>query len=186
MKLRALSLLLCCAALAGCATSSARLRGLAQDQHDDVVEPQKSAEDMQALDQRALQRAEKVRQLLSDGAVETAADHYHAALVFVQCKRELELELAHQQGLVAAELGEKRGNRVAAEAFDKLLLKRGLMQRYGTQFVWEAVLSSWRLYPIDPRTTDEERKAMGVPTLAELQEQAAELNRRQKQGKVGR
>jgi hypothetical protein len=170
------------AALAGCRSPSAALRGLAQDQHDDVIEAPHTGEEVVALQQRTLERADKTKALLGQKGVDSAADHYYAALVFVQCTREVELELAHQQGLVAAERGETRGFRVAAEAFDKLLLKRGMLQRYGTQFVWEPVLRSWRLYPIDPRTTDAERKAMGVPPLAELEQQAAELNKKKKPG----
>jgi len=44
----------------------------------------------------------------------------------------------------------------------------GAAQRYGTQYIYEPVLRGWRLYPYDVRTTDEERKAMGVPPLSEL------------------
>jgi hypothetical protein len=54
----------------------------------------------------------------------------------------------------------------------------GVAQRYGTQYVYEPVLKGWRLYPIDPRTTDAERKAMGVPPLDELKKAEDLLNQR--------
>ncbi len=174
------------AALAGCHSTSTSLRGLAQDQRDDVLTPVKSSEDAAGLKQRSQERADKVRRLLAQKDVGSAADHFYAALVLVQCTRDTDLELAHEQALAAAQLGEPRGFRVAAEAQDKLLLKRGMLQRYGTQFVWEPVLRAWRLYPIDPHTTDAERKAMGVPPLAELKQQEATLNQREKSGSKSR
>jgi len=181
MRLQLLSsCLLALAALASCSTTSTTLRGLAQDQRDDVLTPLKSSEDALALAQRLQERGDKARKLLGEKDANTAAAHYYAALVFVQCQPEADLELAQKEALAAAELGEQRGFRVAAEAQDKLLLKRGTLQRYGTQFVWEPVLRAWRLYPIDPRTTDEERKAMGVPPLEQLKQQEAELNQGKK------
>ena len=185
MRLPAQALLLALAALAGCATPSSTLRGLAQDQHDDVVMPLRNSSDALALAQRAMIRADKVAQLIQEGKVETAADHFNAALVLVQCTRENDLLVAHEQALAAAELGEKRGFRVAAEAIDKLMVKRGMLQRYGTQFVWEPVLRAWRLYPLDPRTTDAERMAMGVPALEGLKRQEAELNKHAASGAPG-
>jgi hypothetical protein len=174
------ALLVALAVLCGCATSSATLRGLAEDQRDDVVTRPRTVEEARALQLRTAERADKVHALLDKQAVESAADHFYAALVLVQCTRESDLALAHEQALVAAELGEARGLRVAAEACDKLLVKRGMLQRYGTQFVWEPVLSAWRLYPMDPSTTDAERLALGVPALADLQKQAEALNRKPK------
>jgi len=173
-------LLVALCALTGCQSASTSLRGLAKDQRDDVLTPVKTAEDAASRRQRSEERAAKVRKLLAEEGVGSAADHYYAALVLVQCPTEADLELAQQQALAAAEQGEPRGFRVAAEALDKLLVKRGMMQRYGTQFVWEPVLRAWRLYPLDPRTTDVERKAMGVPALEELRQQEAALNKKDK------
>lgn len=175
-----LALVLALAAFCGCVSPSTSLRGLAQDQHDDVVQRPRSTEDVAATGKRVQERADKVRKLLAGKDADGAADHYHAALVLVQCTREADLELAHSEALRAAELGEVRGLRLAAEALDKLLFRRGMMQRYGTQFVWEPVLREWHVYPIDPRTTDEERVAMGVPTRAEIQKQEDELNKQAK------
>ncbi|MBK7643067.1 MAG: hypothetical protein IPJ19_08445 [Planctomycetes bacterium] len=170
------------AAFPGCSSPSRSLRGLAQDQHDDVMRAPRDSEDAKSIEARSVARAEKVRKLLTDQQECSAADHYNAALVLVQCTREEDLELAHEQALAAAEHGEPRGFRVAAEALDKLMVKRGMLQKYGTQFVWEPVLRAWQLYPVDPGTSDEERQVMGVPPLAEIQKQEAELNRRQKNG----
>ena len=79
-------------------------------------------------------------------------------------------------GLKAAELGEDRGFRVAAEAVDRRLMLAGRPQRYGTQYYYVEVIQKWRLYPVDPKTTDLERQAMGVETFEQLRAREAELN----------
>ena len=50
-----------------------------------------------------------------------------------------------------------------------LNMLQDLPQPYGTQIVWVPVLRGWRLYPVDAATTDADRAAMGIPTLAELE-----------------
>ena len=40
------------------------------------------------------------------------------------------------------------------------------------------MLEKWRLYPVDPRTSDEERRAMGVAPLSELLARTEKLNER--------
>jgi hypothetical protein len=52
----------------------------------------------------------------------------------------------------------------------------GKPQWYGTQVEFMEVLTKWRLYPVDPRTTDEQRKTMGVPPLAELRASVDRIN----------
>jgi hypothetical protein len=122
------------------------------------------------------QRLKETRRLVSENRITTAVDHLYAAVILVETDSEADLDSAHTQALLAAEQGETRGFRVAAEATDKLCVKRGLVQRFGTQYVYEPVLKAWRLYPFDPNTTDAERKAMGVESMAELREREKLLN----------
>lgn len=170
----------------GCYSPSSALRRLALEQRDDVTARVSSGEEARELEARTRERALKVRSLLQDYTSAKASDHLNAGLVLVQSNDESDLVEAQKAGLKAAELGDNRGFRVAAEALDKQMMKQGKMQRYGTQFVWEPVLHSWRLYSTDPRTTDEERKAMGVPPLAQLLEQEKLLNERQKKRDASR
>lgn len=161
---------------AGCSSPSTHLQRLARDQQVDMETKAHSGDEMRAAEARTAKRVERVRQWIEHGEVKSADDHFHAALVLVQSNQEADLDEANAQALKAAELGENRGFRVSAEAFDKLMVKRGLAQRYGTQFMWEPVLRGWRLYATDPRTTDAERAAMGVPSMAQLLEQEKALN----------
>ncbi|MCB9914770.1 MAG: hypothetical protein H6828_06415 [Planctomycetes bacterium] len=126
--------------------------------------------------ERMSARRETVRGFLDAGSLETAEQHLYAAAILVSSDDEADLVLARDTALRAAELGETRGFRVAAEAIDKLAMQSGTPQRYGTQYYYEEVLSRWRLYPVDPNTTDTERQAMGVEPMAALLEREAQLN----------
>lgn len=180
MKIHAIALVLLAASTTGCHSPSSALQRLAREQHDDLSVRVTSGDEARELEARSHERALRVRELLADPEANKASDQLNAALVLVQSNDETDLVEAQKAGLKAAELGDNRGFRVAAEALDKQMMKQGKMQRYGTQFVWEPVLHAWRLYNTDPRTTDEERRAMGVPPMAQLLEQEKLLNERQK------
>jgi hypothetical protein len=126
--------------------------------------------------ERQARRIERVYEISRSGGIESATDHYYAGLLLASSSRPQDLELARSMGLAAGEQGEERGFRIAAEAIDKGLRLKGEPQRYGTQISFVPVLKEWRLDPLDPRTTDEERCAMGVAPLAELTERERLLN----------
>lgn len=132
------------------------------------------------LDAAVLERQErryaKFVSWSEEGLLETAEDHLWAAAALSTSDLTEHLTLAQALALKAAEMGEERAFTVQALATDRLLWKQGLPQRYGTQIVYEPVLQEWRLYEVDPLTTDEVRKAMGVPPLAELLANVEELN----------
>ena len=87
-----------------------------------------------------------------------------------------DLKLSEQLALQSAEQGVQLGRRVAAEAIDKQLVRNRLPQRYGTQYEWVVALRAWRLFPIDPATTDADRRTMGVPPLVEIRAGEEKLN----------
>jgi hypothetical protein len=114
------------------------------------------------------QRADDVRKIVDKEGLSTADDNFKAAVILVGTSRMPDLDLAETLARRSSQLGEPHGLRVAAEAVDKRAMLMGRPQKYGTQYVFEWVLDSWRLYPIDVMTTDTERAEMGVPTYAEL------------------
>ncbi|MBL8862542.1 MAG: hypothetical protein JNK02_11090 [Planctomycetes bacterium] len=126
----------------------------------------------------AADRARRARALHESGALRSARDHLRAAVLLAESSSPADWPLAAELGARAAELGEPLGLRAAAEAIDKDLVAQRLPQRYGTQFVWDAVRRCWRLHPLDPATTDEERAAMGVPPYGDLVQAEVELNLR--------
>lgn len=123
-------------------------------------------------------RFEKVRAWAEEGTLESTDDLVYAAALLATSDHHEDVELAHDLAWTAAERGDPRGSQIAAEALDKLHLSVGLPQVYGTQYVFEPAIGTWRLYPVDPATTDEQRRLMGIAPLSELEARAAELNRR--------
>jgi hypothetical protein len=64
-------------------------------------------------------------------------------------------------------VGHPQARRLAAAAMDRTLMRRGELQRFGTQRL-QAGDEPEALWPVEPATTDEDRSAWGVPPLAVL------------------
>ena len=113
-----------------------------------------------------------------EGLLVEAADKFWGAMVLTTSDREEHLVLAETLGSQAAEAGEARGNLAYAAAQDLLSFHRGdSSQRWGTHFRFNHVLGRYEIYPpVDTRTSDSERAAMGVLPLRELQALVKELN----------
>ncbi len=126
--------------------------------------------------ERQEERFEKVRRYLAEEQLASAEDFLYAGALLAASPQQEDLLTAQMAGLRAAQMGEDKGFRVAAEAIDRHAMHLGNPQRYGTQYYYEEVLRKWRLYAVDPKTTDAERKAMGVEPLAELYRKTELLN----------
>ncbi|MFN0242591.1 MAG: hypothetical protein ACKVWV_06830 [Planctomycetota bacterium] len=163
---------------ASCASNATRISKLYQEFERDLAD-QSDVERMSSASGGAQQRrAADARAIAAAGELSTADELLKASILLVESDDTSDLELARTLGLQAAKLGEAKGTRVAAEAFDKQLLKQGMHQMYGTQYVRDALTGRWHLYPCDPRTTDADRVAMGVEPMAELVKKEAVLNAR--------
>lgn len=179
MRARRLHLLLSLAALilSSCSSgSSHRLGRMYASLEADVRNRPPGTLPDPALEERHARRAAEVREMVEKGEVRSARDHLQAAVLLVETDDPKNLELAERLAMTAGEKGEIRGKRVAAEAVDKRLVIHRMAQRYGTQYEWVPALRAWRHYPIDPRTTDAERLAMGVPPLSEIYAGEERLN----------
>jgi len=130
------------------------------------------------LRERDRARRQTVTRLIETGALQTPEDHYHAAMVFQHGETLDDYSQAHELAKRAAELGyspERRARWLAAAALDRSLMHQDKPQKYGTQYRWQG--DEYRLWPVDPETTDAEREAWGVPPLEEAQQRAAQLTR---------
>ncbi|MFT7668576.1 MAG: hypothetical protein ACI8X5_001270 [Planctomycetota bacterium] len=132
------------------------------------------------LKSRYVERQEErfvlVRGYIENGALITADDYIYAGAILSTSPFESDLVAAMASGLTAAEMGLDLGFRIAAESTDRFRMLRGEPQRYGTQYYYVEVLKQWRVYPVDPDTTDAERAAMGVESLAIMKDRVALLN----------
>ena len=124
------------------------------------------------------QRLETVMRWANEGMLETESDLGWAAMTLTLSDREEHLETARKIAKAASELGDPRGGIAYAHASDKLAFHRGEdLQPYGTNFAYLHVIGRYDIQPpVDPRTSDLERRAMGVPSLAELQAMVKEIN----------
>jgi hypothetical protein len=161
-----------------CRSSSARLDRLYGDLAAEVAGADPVANPTMEHVQVHEQRADAVHEIVAQSDLDWNADQYFkASVLLVDTLRPKDLELAAQFARRAVDKGEPRGLRVGAEAVDKLLMTSNKPQKYGTQYVFDWVLDSWRLYPTDPATTDEERRGVGIAPMAELLQMEDEMNR---------
>ena len=68
---------------------------------------------------------------------------------------------------------------LVAQAWDRVLVKRGKPQWYGTQFFKNKSTGKWEMSPMDPAAvTEAQREAMGIPTISETKAHLDALNTR--------
>ena len=180
-------------AAAGCASSPGRTaegatdnavlaRAYAEDQADSeraaFVYEDGSAMSLDDLRQRLphmppeladdVRRLVAVDSVLAAGGARTAADFYHAAMIYQHGADTTSYRRAHDLARRAVELDPDHADAkwLTAASWDRYLDGAGRPQWYGTQYRCEDGLR--RLLPVEEgRVTDEERRALGVPTLAE-------------------
>ena len=126
-----------------------------------------------ALRERDRARREAVMELLSDGWPDDADALYAAAWVLNHGDLTVEAALGSRLAARAAELGRPGARWLAAAALDRSLMYAEQPQKFGTNIVPDGV--GWRLWDVDPATTDAERVANDVPPLAEMQARAAAI-----------
>ena len=153
-----------------------RPRTLYRDARRDMANDGGTAALMSEVRARMEQRYAKVNELFELGLIQKDEDMLFAAALLVTSDDSRDLDRALLLADEAASLGERRALTIAAEAEDKLLLKRGLPQRYGTQYAYEPARGRWRLYAVDPNTTDADRASVGLPPLATMQARVDELD----------
>lgn len=118
-------------------------------------------------------RRVRVEQLLAQGAVNTAEDYFHACFIFQHGDKLENYAQAHLLARTAGDLGHPRAPYMVAASYDRWLMRQGKPQKYGTNSVGGK--DGVRLWDYDPRTTDEERTSLNVPTLAELLERTKQV-----------
>lgn len=143
-----------------------------EDQADRSHNP--SLEDWPEISERDQARRKRVLELLAAGFVEAPEDYYHAAMIFQHGDSTTDYWRAHELANHAAEQHYRPARWLAAATYDRWLMSQQLPQKYGTQYVADS--QGWRLYKVDPSTTDQERAEWDVPPLAEAQQHAATIS----------
>ncbi|MEM7309801.1 MAG: hypothetical protein AAF682_24205 [Planctomycetota bacterium] len=141
-----------------------------------------SAGELYEIEQQRREWIGVVRELYANGDIQTDLDRLYAAELLLESDSTEDLGLARDLALEAAENGDDRGFPLAAEAIDRSLMKQGLPQRYGTQYVYLPEFG-WILYRWNERVTDAERTAMGVPPIQDSLERLKRLNAKERAGR---
>jgi hypothetical protein len=119
-------------------------------------------------------RRARVEALIASRALTAPEDYFHAAMIFQHGERLEDYLQAHGLALKAAEVGHPQARWLAAAAYDRWLMRQDKPQKYGTQYVPEG--DRWKLWDVDPATSDAERTEWGVPPLAVALRQAEQLS----------
>lgn len=122
-------------------------------------------------------RAEVLAMLRAD-ALRTSVDYFNAGIVFQHgdTMDDYRLAMALAQMAVALDPDNRPARWLTAAAWDRLLMRRGLPQWYGTQYHKPDPDGPLQLYPVDETAVDdEERVRLGIPTLEEARARAASM-----------
>lgn len=140
------------------------------DQEEHQHHPDYSTAEYWQLRARDTQRRERVRALMAENVLMDVEDYFHAALIFQHGESLEEIWQAHTLASRAAGLGFAPARWLAAAALDRWLMYQSRPQKYGTQFVSDG--RTYRLWEVEPTTTDADRAAWNVPSLEEQTKRA--------------
>jgi len=110
---------------------------------------------------------DRIKKLISKGVTLTGRDCFIIAMIYHHRFQVGTSRLAVKYANMTVEKGYEKGRWLIASATDRLLQLRGKPQKFGTQIV-ESSSGNVRLYRTDPKTTDNQRRAYGLPSLKEL------------------
>jgi hypothetical protein len=159
------------------ATINRELRDLFDQDQGDRTQPADKI-DWAQVTPRDHAREKRVDEILAACGAKVADDYYHAAMVFQHADGVGGIEHAHELALQAVKLDptHKKARWLAAASEDRILVRDGKLQKYGTQFSKDNHGGPWKLDPVDPSITDEQRAEWNVPPLAEAQKRAEQMN----------
>lgn len=119
------------------------------------------------------QRRERVQTLIAEYVLTVAEDYFHAALIFQHGESLEDIWHAHTLALKAVDLGFDPAKWLAAASLDRWLMYQSRPQKYGTQFVPDG--KQYRLWEVDPMTTEMDRATWNVPSLEEQARRAEQM-----------
>jgi hypothetical protein len=129
----------------------------------------------EAMRYRNAERRQRVQQIVATNPSLEAEDFYYAALVLHHSGGLDEVWHAHELGRKSVEMGYRPARWLTAATFDRWLMYQGQPQRYGTQIVPDG--QRFRVWDVDPATTDADRIAWDVRPLEQQRHRATQLTR---------
>jgi hypothetical protein len=135
--------------------------------------------DWDIVGKRDANRRARATDILKAGEVRTADDYLNAAVIFQHgdAVEDTELALALATTATRIDSTNKDAKVLTAQAWDRIMVKRGKPQWYGTQFFKNKTTGRWEMSPTDPvAVTEAQREAMGVPTISDTKTHLDALN----------
>ena len=155
---------------------NARLTALFDADQHDRTPPAGQAIDWSKVGPADIVRQTETRAMLDAGTVRSGTDYWHAAFIFQHEDKPNDFLLAHTLAMTAMARGRPDAGWIAAATLDRYLRNIGKPQVYGTQFVWQGN-SPTTQEPYDRALIgDAQRRAVGVPVLAEQEARRRELD----------
>ncbi len=177
MKIRhalAVIALATCSAFAAGSVSNLVLREL-MNQDQAVRSGTADSIDWKKVVPQDAERRKRTMEIMKTGGLRTSEDYYNAALIFQHGDSAEDIKLAYSLATVAVTLDpdNKPAKWLTAAAWDRIMMRLGKPQWYGTQSFKPNGSDKWELYTIDEKAvSDEERKAYGVPSVKESRRRA--------------
>ena len=142
-----------------------------KDRHDPAIR-----NDATLLTRNDKIRKKMLQNILREDKSLSAKDYYLATMIFHHGSSIQDSIKAVKLSETSYKLGYKKALSLYATCLDRLLLKRGKEQKFGTQYQRKDTKSKWKLLPVDSQTTDEERKKYNIAPLKELLTNVEKLN----------
>lgn len=159
-----------------CAASNESLRAMYEA---DQSERKSGRNDFSHIINNDRDRRAAVLLMLQTAKLNSAEDYFHAAMIYQHGTTLDDIRLAYSLINIAVTLqaDQVRYQRLRALAWDRLMMMLNKPQWYGSQTIQHGSLQPWKLYEVDETAvTDQERKALGIRTLAEARADVARRN----------
>jgi hypothetical protein len=114
----------------------------------------------------------KVLDYIKNGEIHSGRNLIYAAFIFQHGDCSVHYQFANRLAQIAMDAGYSDARWIYAASLDRYLMSIGKLQKFGTQYTW--IEGEFKLYPVDPTTTDEERAKYNVPPLSNATTQKSE------------
>lgn len=148
------------------------------DQKDRELHPDDPKFDVDAVALRDKARQARMKELLGQGGLRSATDYLRAAYIFQHGEAIDSIRVALAMSSMASYMDSslKEARWLMAASWDRLMIRMGRPQWYGTQFNRIGEHGAYSIEPIDQIITDSDRAAFFVPPLAEMRKHLEEFN----------
>ncbi len=142
-----------------------------KDREDSLI-----CNDGKLLTKNDVARKKIVREFIRKNDLSSAEDYFMAGMIFHHGRSIRDSTTAVRLLKKSHEMEFPKALALYAMCLDRLLIKQGHKQKFGTQYRRKHSKSEWIILPIDSSTTDTERKKYNILPLKKLIANVKKLN----------